>query len=101
MERAIQVIPVKIRIWKRGKQFIAVIKDEVAAEELSKYTNQKIKLMIIHGGVLIPIDAKPIMERQGNRTYVLFTLPRRLNALWQLINEAKAKVVIEPQGGVS
>ncbi|WP_243666419.1 hypothetical protein [Vulcanisaeta sp. JCM 16159] len=95
---AIVEIPMRVRIWKRGRQHLAVVRDEVVVEELMKYVGVRVRLVINHGGIELPIEAKPIIEREGNRTYILFTLPRRLNILWQGITEARAKVIIEKRG---
>ncbi len=46
--------------------------------------------MINLNGVEIPIEAKPIRDKE----YIVFTLPRRLNALWETINETKAKIKV-------
>ncbi|GGP19741.1 hypothetical protein GCM10007981_04650 [Thermocladium modestius] len=85
-----QVILARARIWKRRAQYFAVVKDELAVEELTKHLGDRVTLVINLNGVEIPIEAKPIRDKE----YIVFTLPRRLNALWETINETKAKIKV-------
>lgn len=59
---AIVEIPMRVRIWKRGRQHLAVVRDEVVVEELMKYVGVRVRLVINHGGIELPIELSPLLR---------------------------------------
>ena len=72
------IVPTKVRIWKSKKNYIAVVHDDVDAEFLKKYINQKVDF-VINNAI---IRARITELKQRSKSYIAIFLPRRLAPTW-------------------
>ncbi len=91
-------IPVRVRIWKSRKNYIAVVIDEATKKVLEQYLDRKVTIEI-NG---IAIDAKLVKIAQKGTYYIGFFLPRRLTPTWERLRqkaeEHDATIVITEEG---
>jgi hypothetical protein len=92
-------IPVRIRIWRSVKNYVAVINDEAQRELLKQYVGWPIEFEI-NG---ITIHAKLVALKQHSLEYIDVFLPRRLTPTWEKLRqkaeEHNAVITITEEGG--
>jgi hypothetical protein len=92
-------IPVRIRIWKSRRNYIAIIRDKATIDVLMPYIDRKVTLEI-NG---MAIDGKLAKIIQKGTYYVGMFLPRRLTPTWEKLRqkaeEHDATIVITEEGG--
>jgi len=92
-------IPVRIRIWKSRRNYIAIIRDKATIDALMPYIDRKVTLEI-NG---MAIDGKLAKIIQKGTYYVGMFLPRRLTPTWEKLRqkaeEHDATIVITEEGG--
>ena len=72
------IVPTEVRIWKSRKNYIAVVHNDVDAEFLKKYINQKVDF-VINNAI---IRARITELKQRSKSYIAIFLPRRLAPTW-------------------
>jgi hypothetical protein len=91
-------IPVRIRIWKSRRNYIAIIRDKATIDVLMPYIDRKVTLEI-NG---MAIDGKLAKIIQKGTYYVGMFLPRRLTPTWEKLRqkaeEHDATIVITEEG---
>jgi hypothetical protein len=92
-------VPVRIRIWKSRRNYLAVITDETMKRVLESYIDRRVTIEI-NG---IAIDAKLVKITQKGTYYVGLFLPRRLTPTWEKLRqkaeEHDAVIIITEEGG--
>ena len=92
-------VPVRIRIWKSRRNYIAVVTDETTKRVLEQYIDRRVTIEI-NG---IAIDAKLVKIAQKGTYYVGMFLPRRLTPTWEKLRqkaeEHNAVIIITEEGG--
>jgi hypothetical protein len=92
-------IPVRIRIWKSRRNYIAIIRDKATIDVLMPYIDRKVTLEI-NG---MAIDGKLAKIIQKGTYYVGMFLPRRLTPTWEKLRqkaeEHNAVIIITEEGG--
>jgi hypothetical protein len=76
-------VPVRVRIWRSKKNYIAVMTDETQRGFLRQYVGWPIEFEI-NG---ITIHAKLVALRQHGLEYIAVFLPRRLMPTWEKMRE--------------
>jgi len=76
-------VPVRVRIWKSRRNYMAVITDETMKKVLESYIDRRITIEI-NG---IAIDAKLVRITQKGTYYVGLFLPRRLTPTWERLRQ--------------
>ena len=92
-------VPVRIRIWKSRRNYIAVITDETTKRVLEQYIDRRVTIEI-NG---IAIDAKLVKITQKGTYYIGAFLPKRLTPTWERLRqkaeEHDAVIIIIEDGG--
>ena len=92
-------VPVRIRIWKSRRNYMAVITDEATKKALEPYIDRRVTIEI-NG---MAIDGKLAKIIQKGTYYVGMFLPRRLTPTWEKLRqkaeEHDAVIVITEEGG--
>jgi hypothetical protein len=93
-------IPVRVRIWKSRRNYIAVVIDEATKKALEPYIDRRVTIEI-NG---MAIDGKLVKIIQKSTYYVGMFLPRRLTPTWEKLRqkakEHDATIVITEEGGL-
>ena len=76
-------VPVRIRIWKSRRNYIAVITDETTKRVLEQYIDRRVTIEI-NG---MAIDGKLAKIIQKGTYYVGMFLPRRLTPTWEKLRQ--------------
>jgi hypothetical protein len=91
-------IPVKVRIWRSVRNYVAVINDETQRKLLKQYVGWPIEFEI-NG---ITIHAKLVTLKQRSLEYIGVFLPRRLTPTWEKLRqraeEHDAVIIITEEG---
>jgi hypothetical protein len=94
-------VPVRIRIWKSRRNYMAVVTDETMKKVLESYIDRRVTIEI-NG---IAIDAKLVRITQKGIYYVGLFLPRRLTPTWEKLRqraeEHDATIIITEGGETS
>ncbi len=92
-------VPVRIRIWKSRRNYIAVITDETQREFLRQYVGWPIEFEL--NGIVI--HARLVALKQHGLEYIAVFLPRRLTPTWEKLRqkaeEHNAVIIITEEGG--
>ena len=91
-------VPVRIRIWKSRRNYIAVITDETTKRVLEQYIDRRVTIEI-NG---MAIDGKLTKIIQKGTYYVGMFLPRRLTLTWERLRQKAEEhdaVIIITEGG--
>ena len=83
------IVPTKVRIWKSRKNYIAVVRDDVDAEFLKKYINQKVDFVINN----VIIKARITGLKQRSKSYIAIFLPRRLAPTWDELRKKDQDII--------
>ena len=83
------IVPTKVRIWKSRKNYIAVAHDDVDAEFLKKYINQKVDFVINN----VIIKARITELKQRSKSYIAIFLPRRLAPTWDELRKKDQDII--------
>jgi len=76
-------IPVRVRIWRSKKNYIAVVTDETQRGFLRQYVGWPIEFEFND----ITIHAKLVVLKQHDLEYISVFLPRRLTPTWEKLRQ--------------
>ncbi len=74
-------VPVQVKLWRRGKQYIAVVGGERDVEVLSPFVGRRVVLKV--GEVYV--DGTLLRTRHGNKVELVIVLPRRMALTWEAL----------------
>jgi hypothetical protein len=75
--------PVRVRIWRSKKNYMAVVTDETQRGFLRQYVGWPVEFEL--NGIII--HAKLVALRQHGLEYIAVFLPRRLTPTWEKIRQ--------------
>jgi riboflavin biosynthesis pyrimidine reductase len=91
-------VPVKVRLWRSRKNYIAVVTDEAAKKVLEQYLDKKVEVEIAG----VTIEARLVKVWQRSTWHVGVFLPRRLTPTWEKLRqraEDHDAVIVITEGG--
>jgi hypothetical protein len=90
-------IPLTIRLWRSGKNYLAIVNGQRAIRELSRYLGREATLEFAGMTVRVRVT----LLRQHDVPYIAFFLPTRMGPTWEAIKgkagELDATLVIEEE----
>jgi hypothetical protein len=92
-------VPVKVRLWKSRRNYIAVVTDEATKKVLEQYLDREVEVEIAG----VSIEARLVKVWQRSMWHVGVFLPRRLTPTWEKLRqkaeEHNAVIIITEEGG--
>ncbi|MFP3315461.1 MAG: hypothetical protein RXN91_03880 [Caldivirga sp.] len=92
-------VPVRVRLWKSRRNYIAVVTDEAAKKVLEQYLDREVEIEIAG----VSIEARLVKVWQRSMWHIGVFLPRRLMPTWEKLREKaeehNATIVITEEGG--
>jgi hypothetical protein len=89
-----------IRLWRSGRNYLAIVNERSAIRELSRYLGREATLEFANVSARVRVT----LLRQHDVPYIAFFLPTRMAPTWEAIrsraSELDATLVIEEEGSV-
>jgi len=90
-------IPITIRLWRSGRNYLAIVNEQRAIRELSRYLGREATLEFANVSTRVRVT----LLRQNDVPYIAFFLPTRMAPTWEAIrsraSELDATLVIEEE----
>jgi len=91
-------VPVQVKLWRRGTQYIAVVGSERDVKVLSPFVGKRVVLKL--GEVYV--DGTLLRTRHGNKIELVIVLPRRMALTWEALRAKgitkNGIIILRPQG---